>query len=104
MLHVAKNILEKKMTKPLRKNDKILKRIQLQKRTETRKRVQKRRDKLRAMGFRPVQIWLPDTRRKGFRAECRRQSLVIKNDIKHETEIMTWIEEATDGAHKDWKT
>ena len=40
-------------------------------------RVQKRRDAMRAAGLRPVQIWVPDTRRPGFAAECRRQALLI---------------------------
>lgn len=37
-------------------------------------RVNKRREKLRAAGLRPVQIWVPDTRRPGFAEECRRQA------------------------------
>ena len=45
--------------------------------TPVSQRVQKRRDKLRAAGLRPVQIWVPDTRRPGFAAECRRQSLMV---------------------------
>lgn len=40
-------------------------------------RVQKRRDALRAAGLRPIQIWVPDTRRPGFTAECLRQSRVV---------------------------
>jgi hypothetical protein len=40
-------------------------------------RVQKRRDALRAAGLRPIQIWVPDTRRPGFAEECRRQSGVV---------------------------
>jgi hypothetical protein len=40
-------------------------------------RVRKRRDTLRAAGLRPVQIWVPDTRRPGFAEECRRQSRVV---------------------------
>jgi len=44
--------------------------------TSIRQRVQKRRDALRAAGLRPVQIWVPDTRRPGFDEECRRQSRV----------------------------
>ncbi len=44
-------------------------------------RVGKRRDALRAAGLRPIQIWVPDTRRPGFAEECRRQSrLVALND------------------------
>ena len=37
-------------------------------------RVRKRRAALRQAGLRPVQIWVPDTRRPGFAEECRRQS------------------------------
>jgi len=40
-------------------------------------RVQKRRDALRGAGLRPVQIWVPDTRRAGFAQECRRQSKLV---------------------------
>ncbi len=36
-------------------------------------RVRRRRDKMRASGLRPVQIWVPDTRAPDFAAECRRQ-------------------------------
>jgi hypothetical protein len=45
--------------------------------TPVRQRVQRRRDALRAAGLRPVQIWVPDTRRPGFDEECRRQSRVV---------------------------
>jgi hypothetical protein len=37
-------------------------------------RVRKRRAALREAGLRPVQIWVPDTRRPGFVEECRRQT------------------------------
>lgn len=37
-------------------------------------RVQRHRDALRRAGLRPVQLWVPDTRRAEFAAECRRQS------------------------------
>ncbi len=43
-------------------------------------RVQKHREALRAAGLRPVQIWVPDTRRPGFAEECRRQSLSLAAD------------------------
>lgn len=45
--------------------------------TPVNSRVQKHRDALRASGLRPIQIWVPDTRRAGFKAECRRQSLIV---------------------------
>jgi hypothetical protein len=37
-------------------------------------RVQKHRNNLRMAGLRPVQIWVPDTRRPEFDEECRKQS------------------------------
>ncbi|KQP08770.1 hypothetical protein ASF28_20305 [Methylobacterium sp. Leaf99] len=40
-------------------------------------RVQRRRDALRAAGLRPVQIWVPDTRRPGFAEECRQQARAV---------------------------
>lgn len=40
-------------------------------------RVRKRREALRNAGLRPLQIWVPDTRRPGFADECRRQSRLI---------------------------
>jgi hypothetical protein len=40
-------------------------------------RVKRRRDKMRAAGLRPVQIWVHDTRAPGFATECRRQSALI---------------------------
>lgn len=44
--------------------------------TPVNERVRKRRDAMRNMGLRPVQIWVPDTRRPGFAEECRRQCRV----------------------------
>ncbi len=40
-------------------------------------RVRRRRDKLRAAGLRPVQIWVPDTRAAGFAEGCARQARLI---------------------------
>ncbi len=42
--------------------------------TPTADRVRKRRQALRAAGLRPLQIWVPDTRKPGFAVECRRQA------------------------------
>ena len=43
-------------------------------------RVQRRRDKLRAAGLRPVQIWVPDTRAPGFAEECVRQAQRVRRN------------------------
>jgi hypothetical protein len=32
---------------------------------------------MRDQGFRPLQLWVPDTRSPKFAAECRRQSLSV---------------------------
>jgi hypothetical protein len=46
-------------------------------RSTSAERVKRRRDKMRAAGLRPVQIWLPDASVAGFAAECRRQCEAI---------------------------
>lgn len=63
-------------------------------------RVEKHRKRLRALGLRPVQIWVPDTRRKDFAEECKRQSILIKHDPQ-EKEILGIIESIFDDT--DWK-
>lgn len=46
-----------------------------------RERVQKYRDILRKAGLRPIQIWVPDTRKPGFEEACHAQAkLVAKAD------------------------
>ncbi|NMM36204.1 MAG: antitoxin MazE family protein [Glaciimonas sp.] len=57
-------------------------------------RVQKRRDALRMAGLRPVQIWVPDTRRPGFAAECRRQSKLVSQADRADTEMMEFMDDA----------
>lgn len=61
----------------------------------TSERVQKHRAALRESGLRPVQIWVPDTRRAGFAQECRRQSLLLQDDAQ-ERETADWLETAAD--------
>lgn len=63
-------------------------------------RVARHRRALRAAGLRPVQIWVPDTRRRGFAAECRRQSLVLKRDPQ-ERRILERIAKSSD--RTGWK-
>ena len=43
----------------------------------TRERVREHRQRLRALGLRPVQIWVPDVRAPEFVAEAHRQSAAI---------------------------
>ena len=45
--------------------------------TPTRVKVREHRDRLRALGLRPIQIWVPDVRAANFVAEAHRQSLAV---------------------------
>lgn len=57
-------------------------------------RVQKHRDGLRMAGLRPVQIWVPDTRRPDFAAECRRQSLLAAKADSADTDLQRFMDAA----------
>ena len=59
-----------------------------------RQRVQSHRDRLRAAGLRPVQIWVPDTRRPNFVDECRRQSKLVAQADMADTEMHRFMDEA----------
>jgi hypothetical protein len=56
------------------------------------KRVHLRRDKLRAAGLRPIQIWVPDTRAPGFAQECERQCRVLAAAV--DAELDAWLDAA----------
>ena len=43
----------------------------------SRDRVSAYRERMRARGLRPIQIWVPDTRVAAFRTEAHRQSLAV---------------------------
>ena len=43
----------------------------------TRIKVQEHRERLRAQGLRPIQIWVPDVRATSFKAEAHRQSAAV---------------------------
>jgi hypothetical protein len=57
-------------------------------------RVQKHRDALRRAGLRPVQIWVPDTRRPDFAQECRRQSLIAAQADLADADMQRFMDEA----------
>ena len=60
-------------------------------------RVQKRRNALRMAGLRPIQIWVPDTRRPGFAAECQRQSKLASQADRADVEMMDFMDETLSG-------
>ena len=57
----------------------------------SREKVRQHRERLRAQGLRPVQLWVPDTRSAAFRAEARRQSELLAASI-HATEDQGFVE------------
>lgn len=65
-------------------------------------RVQKRRAALRMAGLRPVQIWVPDTRRPDFAAECRRQSERVSRADMADADMLDFMENALSDV-EGWK-
>jgi hypothetical protein len=61
----------------------------------TSERVQQHRERLRRAGLRPIQLWVPDTRRPGFAEECRRQSALLADDGQ-ERDTLEWLESVAD--------
>lgn len=64
--------------------------------TAVRQSVQRYRERMRRAGFRLVQLWVPDTRARGFAEECRRRSRAAARNRRAENEVMTWIEASED--------
>ncbi len=60
--------------------------------SSTAARVRKRRAALRKAGLRPVQIWVPDTRRPGFAEECRRQSRLVAEADRADSDLAAFID------------
>jgi hypothetical protein len=65
----------------------------------SRDKVRAHRRRLRRQGLRPIQIWVPDTRSRAFRAQARRQSLSVsrsshaRDDQEFINSISGWEEE-----------
>lgn len=72
-LHVTGNINMTATPKPLRD------------------KVRTHREKLRAQGLRPVQIWVPDVRSPKFAVEACRQSLLV-GQSPQEAEEQAWVD------------
>jgi hypothetical protein len=58
-------------------------------------KVHAHRERLRAQGLRPIQIWVPDVRSAAFRSEAHRQSAVIAASA-HARKDQAFIDAATD--------
>jgi hypothetical protein len=60
-------------------------------RAANRRKVREHRQRLRAQGMRPIQIWVPDVHSPQFAAEARRQCL-FANASEEEAEIQAFID------------
>jgi hypothetical protein len=47
-----------------------------------REKARKRRERLRRLGLRPIQIWVPDVRSPNFKLNAHRQSLAVARSQK----------------------
>ena len=61
----------------------------------SRNKVRLHRQRLRAQGLRPVQIWVPDVRARSFVAAARRQSRAVAAS-PHGAEDQAFIDAASD--------
>ena len=57
----------------------------------SRDKVRTHRERLRAQGLRPIQIWVPDTRSPRFASEARRQSRLITRSM-HAAEDQAFVD------------
>jgi hypothetical protein len=57
--------------------------------------VRQHRERLRARGLRPIQIWVPDVRAPSFRSEAHRQSLAVAAS-DHAGENQAFIDAVSD--------
>lgn len=57
--------------------------------------VRERRERLRAQGLRPIQIWVPDVRAPSFSSEAHRQSLAVTASV-HSREDQAFIDAVSD--------
>ncbi len=60
----------------------------------TRVKVREHRERLRAQGLRPIQIWVPDVCAASFRSEAHRQSLAVGASA-HAAEDQAFIDAAS---------
>ncbi len=57
-------------------------------------RVRKYRQKMRSQGLRLIQIWVPDTRKPNFKAECRRQSRLANEADLNDMNMLEIMDDA----------
>jgi Protein of unknown function (DUF3018) len=72
--------------------------------TSSARRVERRRDKLRAQGLRPLQIWVRDTRAPGFAEEALRQGRLVGASYEGaDKELIEFWERIADDSADAWR-
>jgi hypothetical protein len=61
----------------------------------SRTKVREHRERLRAQGLRPIQIWVPDIRSHAFRSEAHRQSAAVATSA-HAADDQVFIDSISD--------
>jgi len=64
-------------------------------RKSSQEKVSAYRRRLRAQGLRPIQIWVPDVRAPGFKAQAHRQSLAVATS-PHAHEDQSFINDVSE--------
>lgn len=67
-------------------------------------RVQKHRATLRASGLRPIQIWVPDTRRPGFSDEIKRQCEIVAAVDNADHDLQELMDTALLDVDDEWES
>jgi hypothetical protein len=62
----------------------------------SRQKVRTHRERLRAQGLRPIQIWVPDTRSPRFAAQASQQSRLVASS-QHASEDQAFIDALSTG-------
>ena len=75
--------------------------VQEARRAANRRKVREHRQRLRAQGMRPIQIWVPDVHSPEFAAEARRQCL-LANASPEEAEIQAFIDSVVEWPDDDY--
>jgi hypothetical protein len=70
-------------------------------RAANRRKVAEHRQRLRAQGMRPIQIWVPDVHSPEFAAEARRQCL-LANASPEEADIQAFIDSVVEWPDDDY--
>jgi hypothetical protein len=65
--------------------------------SSSRDKVRAHRVRLREQGLRPIQIWVPDVRAAGFKAQAHRQSAAVAASV-HALDDQAFIDAISDSA------